>query len=32
MVNFILGHNMDIYGQIVVYLRLEGVIPPASRR
>ena len=32
MVNFILGHNMDIYGQIVVYLRLQGVTPPASAR
>ncbi|MEE2775699.1 MAG: DinB family protein [Acidobacteriota bacterium] len=31
MVNFILGHNMDIYGQMAVYLRLEGVVPPASR-
>ena len=31
MVQFILGHNMDIYGQLVVYLRLEGVTPPASR-
>ena len=30
MVNFILGHTMDIYGQIVVYLRLEGVTPPLS--
>jgi uncharacterized damage-inducible protein DinB len=32
MVHFILGHTMDIYGQMVVYLRLEGVVPPASRR
>ncbi len=32
MINFILGHNMDIYGQIVVYLRLQGVTPPASQR
>jgi uncharacterized damage-inducible protein DinB len=31
MVTFILGHNMDIYGQMVVYLRLEGITPPASR-
>lgn len=31
MVNFILGHNMDIYGQMAVYLRLEGVVPPLSR-
>ncbi len=32
MVNFILGHTMDIYGQMVVYLRLQGIVPPASRR
>jgi uncharacterized damage-inducible protein DinB len=32
MVTFILGHNMDIYGQMVVYLRLEGITPPASQR
>ncbi len=32
MVNFILGHTMDIYGQMVVYLRLQGVTPPASAR
>jgi len=25
-------HNMDIYGQMVVYLRLNGIVPPASRR
>jgi len=30
MITFILGHNMDIYGQIVVYLRLQGVTPPLS--
>jgi len=28
---FLLGHSMDIYGQMVVYLRLNGVVPPASR-
>ena len=32
MINFILTHTMDIYGQLVVYLRLEGVTPPASQR
>jgi hypothetical protein len=26
-----LGHNMDIYGQLAVYLRLNGIVPPASR-
>jgi uncharacterized damage-inducible protein DinB len=29
---FLLGHSMDIYGQMAVYLRLNGVVPPASRR
>ena len=24
-------HNLDIYGQMVVYLRLNGIVPPASR-
>ena len=28
---FLLGHSMDIYGQLVVYLRLNGIVPPASR-
>ena len=31
LITFVLNHNMDIYGQLVVYLRLEGVTPPASR-
>jgi hypothetical protein len=26
-----LAHSMDIYGQMAVYLRLNGIIPPASR-
>ncbi|HWR37248.1 MAG TPA: DinB family protein [Clostridia bacterium] len=25
------GHNFDHYGQIVEYLRMNGIIPPASR-
>lgn len=25
-------HDMDHYGQMVVYLRLNGIVPPASRR
>jgi len=29
---FLLGHTWDIYGQMVVYLRLNGVTPPASLR
>lgn len=28
----ILGHPYDHYGQMVVYLRMNGIIPPASRR
>lgn len=27
----LLGHSMDIYGQMAVYLRLNGIVPPASR-
>jgi hypothetical protein len=30
--NFAMTHTMDIYGQMVVYLRLNGIVPPASRR
>ena len=29
---FLLGHSWDIYGQMVVYLRLNGGTPPASER
>jgi uncharacterized damage-inducible protein DinB len=25
-------HSEDIYGQMVVYLRLNGIVPPASRK
>jgi uncharacterized damage-inducible protein DinB len=28
---FLAGHSLDIYGQMAVYLRLNGVVPPASR-
>src|SRR5688572_1921601 len=28
---FLLGHSNNTYGQMVVYLRLNGVVPPASR-
>jgi uncharacterized damage-inducible protein DinB len=27
----LLSHAMDIYGQMAVYLRLNGIVPPASR-
>jgi uncharacterized damage-inducible protein DinB len=32
LINFSFGHSQDIYGQMAVYLRLNGVIPPASNR
>jgi uncharacterized damage-inducible protein DinB len=32
VLSFLGQHTMDTYGQIVVYLRLNGVVPPASRR
>lgn len=32
LVYFVLGHAWDIYGQMAVYLRLNGVVPPASQR
>jgi|SRR5688572_29991553 len=30
--NIILWHSMDHYGQMVIYLRMNGVVPPASRQ
>jgi uncharacterized damage-inducible protein DinB len=32
VIYFLIGHTWDIYGQMVVYLRLNGIIPPASQR
>jgi uncharacterized damage-inducible protein DinB len=29
---FLLGHTWDIYGQLAVYLRVNGGVPPASQR
>jgi len=29
---FMIGHTQDTYGQMVVYLRLNGLVPPASAR
>jgi hypothetical protein len=29
---FMMYHNFDHYGQMVEYLRMNGIIPPASRR
>jgi uncharacterized damage-inducible protein DinB len=31
MATFGLAHMMDHYGQLVVYLRMNGIVPPASR-
>jgi uncharacterized damage-inducible protein DinB len=28
---YAIGHNFDHYGQIVIYLRMCGIVPPASR-
>jgi hypothetical protein len=32
MVWTLIGHTWDIYGQMAVYLRLNGKVPPASQR
>jgi hypothetical protein len=32
MFTFLIGHTWDIYGQMAVYLRLNGLVPPASQR
>jgi len=32
VIYFLVGHTWDIYGQMAVYLRLNGVTPPASVR
>jgi len=31
LVWLLLSHGNDIYGQMVVYVRLNGIVPPASR-
>jgi uncharacterized damage-inducible protein DinB len=31
MASFGIAHVMDHYGQLVVYLRMNGIVPPASR-
>jgi uncharacterized damage-inducible protein DinB len=31
MTTFGIAHMMDHYGQLVVYLRMNGIVPPASR-
>ncbi len=32
MLYFLMTHSQDTYGQLVVYLRLNGITPPASRQ
>lgn len=32
IIAFLAGHTWDIYGQMVVYLRLNGHVPPASQK
>ena len=32
VISFSMQHTNDIYGQLVVYLRLNGITPPASNR
>jgi uncharacterized damage-inducible protein DinB len=32
IISFLVGHTWDIYGQMVVYLRLNGHVPPASQK
>ena len=32
VIYFLIGHTWDIYGQMAVYLRLNGIVPPASQR
>jgi uncharacterized damage-inducible protein DinB len=32
VIYFAMTHGQDIYGQLVVYLRLNGITPPASNR
>ena len=31
VISFLLGHTWDVYGQMAVYLRLNGIVPPASQ-
>jgi uncharacterized damage-inducible protein DinB len=32
VMTFLVGHTQDIYGQLAVYLRLNGQVPPASKK
>jgi uncharacterized damage-inducible protein DinB len=31
IITFLVGHIWDLYGQMAVYLRLNGLVPPASQ-
>ena len=31
-VTFVVGHGFDHYGQLVEYLRMNGIVPPASKK
>jgi uncharacterized damage-inducible protein DinB len=31
LATFLMSHSMDHYGQMVEYLRMNGIVPPASR-
>jgi len=30
VLNFNIAHDNEMYGQMVVYLRLKGLVPPSS--
>jgi uncharacterized damage-inducible protein DinB len=32
VLNFNIAHDNEMYGQMVVYLRLKGLVPPSSQR
>ena len=32
VLNFNIAHNNEMYGQMVVYLRIKGMVPPSSQR
>src|SRR5262245_30896005 len=32
VISFLTGHTWDLYGQLAVYLRLNGLVPPASQK
>jgi uncharacterized damage-inducible protein DinB len=32
IIAFLTGHTWDLYGQMAVYLRLNGLVPPASQK